>query len=55
MLPRENLKFKSSETARNAYKAANSNAKFKLSHPLKTTSYDYIYNLDRTVYQNLNE
>ena len=51
LLPRENVKFKSSEMAINASKTANSNINLQLLHRLKTTS----YNLAPTLDQNLNE
>ena len=50
MLTRGNLKFKSSEMARNAFETDKSSKNFQLLHPLKITS----YNLAPTFDQNLN-
>ena len=51
MLPRENLKYRSSEMARNASKTADHSVNFKFLRPLEETS----FNLVPTSDQNLKE
>ena len=55
MLPRENLKLSLLKRLEMHLKLPTVMFNFKLSNPLKTTSHNYIYNLERTVYRNLNE